>query len=204
MRKAIGYILNGVLVTVPIAIVVFIIYKVLVWLSIPFVSLRESGLTAREKELTHTEIDPIGILILLVSLFAIGFLWAKLISEPVKDQLGKWLDRIPLYKSVKDLMNAFVGSKKRFNKPVLVKINKEQDIEVIGFVTDEDLTELGQESHGKVGVYFPMSYSFAGHLMIVPKANVRIIDKNSVDVMKYIVSGGIVELEGEESSTNPK
>src|SRR5574343_1063017 len=144
MRKAIGYILNGVLVTVPIAIVVFIIYKVLVWLSIPFVSLRESGLTAHEKELTHTEIDPIGILILLVSLFAIGFLWAKLISETVKDQLGKWLDRIPLYKSVKDLMNAFVGSKKGFNKPVLVKINKEQDIEVIGFVTDEDLTELGQ------------------------------------------------------------
>lgn len=116
----------------------------------------------------------------------------------MRQQFDKWLEKIPLYKSVTDIVNAFVGSKKKFNRPVLVQISKEQDLEVIGFITDEDLSELADDHGGKIGVYFPMSYSFSGHLVIVPRNNVRPIDRNSVDVMKYIVSGGIVELDAEE------
>jgi uncharacterized membrane protein len=198
MRKVIGYILNGVLVTVPIAIVVYIIYKVLVLLSIPVTTIMESDLSAREKELVGEEISPIGILILLVVLFFIGFLWAKLISEPLKVRLAKWLDKIPMYKSIRDLMNAFVGSKKMFNKPVLVKLNAESEVEMIGFITDEDLQELSDEQEGKIGVYLPMSYSFSGHLVVVPRRNVTKIDRSSVDIMKYVVSGGIVEIETSE------
>jgi uncharacterized membrane protein len=198
MRKLIGYILNGVLVTVPIVIVVYIIYKVLVILSIPVTTIMESDLTAREKELVGEEISPLGILILLVVLFLIGFLWAKLISEPLKVRLAKWLDKIPLYKSIRDLMNAFVGSKKMFNKPVLVKLNADSEVEMIGFITDEDLKELGDDQEGKIGVYLPMSYSFSGHLVVVPRRNVKKIDRSSVDIMKYIVSGGIVEIDTSE------
>jgi uncharacterized membrane protein len=195
MRKLVGYVLNGVLVTVPIAIVVYMIYKILVLLSIPVTTIMESDLTAREKELVGQEISPIGILILLVVLFLIGFLWAKLISEPLKVRMAKWLDKIPMYKSIRDLMNAFVGSKKMFNKPVLVKLNAESEVEMIGFITDEDLKELGDDQVGKIGVYLPMSYSFSGHLVVVPRRNVKKIDRSSVDIMKYIVSGGIVEIE---------
>jgi len=78
----------------------------------------ESDLTAREKELVGNDISPLGILILLFVLLAIGFLWAKLISEPLKVRMAKWLDKIPMYKSIRDLMNAFVGSKKMFNKQI--------------------------------------------------------------------------------------
>lgn len=206
MRKLIGYILNGVLVTVPIVIVVYIIYKVLVILSIPVNTIMESDLTPREKELVGQEISPTGILILLVVLLAIGFLWAKLISEPLKIRLAKWLDKIPMYKSIRDLMNAFVGSKKMFNKPVLVKLNAESEVEMIGFVTDEDLKELGDDQEGKIGVYMPMSYSFSGHLVVVPRRNVKKIDRSSVDIMKYVVSGGIVEIDASEDhiENNPQ
>jgi len=208
MRKLIGYILNGVLVTVPIVIVVYIIYKVLVILSIPVNTIMESDLTAREKELVGQDISPLGILILLVVLLAIGFLWAKLISEPLKVRLAKWLDKIPMYKSIRDLMNAFVGSKKMFNKPVLVKLNSGSEVEMIGFVTDEDLKELGDDQEGKIGVYMPMSYSFSGHLVVVPRRNVKKIDRSSVDIMKYVVSGGIVEIDSSddqiEIESNPQ
>jgi uncharacterized membrane protein len=198
MRKLIGYILNGVLVTVPIVIVVYIIYKVLVILSIPVNTIMESDLTAREKELVGHDISPLGILILLFVLLAIGFLWAKLISEPLKVRMAKWLDKIPMYKSIRDLMNAFVGSKKMFNKPVLVKLNSASEVEMIGFVTDEDLKELGDDQEGKIGVYMPMSYSFSGHLVVVPRRNVKKIDRSSVDIMKYVVSGGIVEIDASD------
>jgi uncharacterized membrane protein len=198
MRKLIGYILNGVLVTVPIVIVVYIIYKVLVILSIPVNTIMESDLTASEKELVGHDISPLGILILLFVLLAIGFLWAKLISEPLKVRMAKWLDKIPMYKSIRDLMNAFVGSKKMFNKPVLVKLNPASEVEMIGFVTDEDLKELGDDQEGKIGVYMPMSYSFSGHLVVVPRRNVKKIDRSSVDIMKYVVSGGIVEIDASD------
>jgi uncharacterized membrane protein len=206
MRKLIGYILNGVLVTVPIVIVVYIIYKVLVILSIPVNTIMESDMTASEKELVGHDISPLGILILLFVLLAIGFLWAKLISEPLKVRMAKWLDKIPMYKSIRDLMNAFVGSKKMFNKPVLVKLNPSSEVEMIGFVTDEDLKELGDDQEGKIGVYMPMSYSFSGHLVVVPRRNVKKIDRSSVDIMKYVVSGGIVEIDAPDDhiENNPQ
>jgi uncharacterized membrane protein len=42
-----------------------------------------------------------------------------------------------------------------------------------------------------------MSYSFSGHMMIVPVRNIKRIERNAVDIMKYTVSGGIVELDPE-------
>jgi len=171
---------------------------VLVILSIPVNTIMESDLTAREKELVGNDISPLGILILLVVLLVIGFLWTKLISEPLKVRSAKWLDKIPMYKSIRDLMNAFVGSKKMFNKPVLVKLNSASEVEMIGFVTDEDLKELGDDQEGKIGVYMPMSYSFSGHLVVVPRRNVKKIDRSSVDIMKYVVSGGIVEIDASD------
>jgi uncharacterized membrane protein len=141
-----------------------------------------------------------GILMLITFLALFGWLGARFINETIRFWFNKFLDRIPLiktiYKSVTDLLGAFVGQKKSFNRPVLVKLSKENDIEVIGFITDDDLHELGNIKN-KVGVYLPMSYSFAGHLVIVPVENVKPIDKSSVDVMKYIVSGGVVDIEGE-------
>lgn len=195
LRRIIGYLINGIIIIIPIAIVVYIIYKVLVLLSFPVKSLL---LSEDSWVIPGTEISPLGIIILLGFLVFAGWAASKLITEPLKERFDKWLEKIPLYKSVTDIVNAFVGSKKKFNRPVLVQISKEQDLEVIGFITDEDLSELADDHGGKIGVYFPMSYSFSGHLVIVPRSNVRAIDRNSVDVMKYIVSGGIVELDNEE------
>lgn len=182
VKRVIGYIINGLLITLPLFTTLYIIWKIFSWLD---------SLIPGERSYPG-----LGILMLLVLLFVMGFVGSKIINEPLKRWLLRLLDRVPLiktvYKSITDLLGAFVGSKKRFNKPVLVKVSKDLEVEMIGFVTDEDLDELG-DVPGKVAVYFPMSYSFAGHLMIVPKALVKPIDKNAVDIMKYIVSGGVVE-----------
>ena len=86
---------------------------------------------------------------------------------------------------------------------MLVKTAEGSNVEVIGFVTDDDLAELGDlDTKGKIAVYVPMSYSFSGHLIIVPKTSVTVVDRNAVEVMKYIVSGGIVEIESNEEHKN--
>jgi len=186
--RIIQYILNGLLLTLPFVITGYVIYRLFQLLD---------GLLPIEHRYPG-----MGILLLLLFLAVFGWLGSKFINETIRFWFNKMLDRIPLiktiYKSVTDLLGAFVGQKKSFNRPVLVKLSKENDVEVIGFITDDDLKELGNIKN-KIGVYLPMSYSFSGHLVIVPVENVQVINKSSVEVMKYIVSGGVVDLENESN-----
>jgi uncharacterized membrane protein len=86
-------------------------------------------------------------------------------------------------------MAAFVGEKKKFDKPVLVTINKENTLHRIGFVTQSDLSELGL--HDMVVVYFPQSYAVAGDHFLVSKDNVKPLNISGPVAMKFIVSGGV-------------
>ena len=96
-------------------------------------------------------------------------------------------------------MNAFVGNKKKFNKPVLVTTNPSAGIEEIGFITQEQMNDFG--IHDKMAVYMPHSYAFSGRLFIVPRSNIRVIDNlNSGEAMKFILSGGLTEMESQQKS----
>ena len=183
-----GYFLRGLLYTVPLAITVYIIYQIFVFLD---------NLLA---DLIPYNIPGLGILILLVFITLMGFLGSTIIGQPVVNYLESLLNRIPLlktlYTAITDLLGAFVGTKKRFNQPVLVKMNRESEIEKLGFITTEDLSRLGIEG-GKIAVYMPHSYNFSGNLFIVPRTNVTPIHHNTADVMKFIISGGVTELNEE-------
>ena len=73
---------------------------------------------------------------------------------------------------------------------MLVKLVKNSSVEKFGFLTSDDLSELGV-SKDKVAVYLPHSYAFSGNLYIVPAENITPIDASAADVMKFIVSGGV-------------
>jgi uncharacterized membrane protein len=94
-----------------------------------------------------------------------------------------------LYTSLKDLIAAFMGEKRRFDQPVLVSLSPGGYAEAVGFVTRTDLEFLGLLDH--VAVYFPQSYNFAGNLLMFPKGQVHPLDAESADVMAFIVSGGV-------------
>lgn len=203
MKRIVGYVLNGLLITLPVFATVYLFWILLTWLDglVPHLIYSRRELEALE-ESGHT-FWGWGILSLFLFLLLMGWLGAKVINDPIKRAFSRMLDRLPLiktiYKSITDLLGAFVGSKKRFNQPVLVRISQDLDMLVIGFITDTDLQSLG-EIDNKVAVYVPMSYSFSGHLLIVPVRNITRIERNPVDVMKYIVSGGVVELDDDGDS----
>ena len=89
-------------------------------------------------------------------------------------------------------MEAFVGDKKKFTEPVMVEITSTGVLKP-GFVTQKDLSSLGLEDH--VAVYFPHSYALSGVVYFVPKDKVKPIDKNSGNLMQFIVSGGVTDME---------
>jgi uncharacterized membrane protein len=123
----------------------------------------------------------------------LGYLSSTFILKSLFVSLENWFLKIPLfkeiYKSIKDIVNAFASDKKKFKNPVLVKIY--ENVYRIGFITNEDLSEYGIKD--LIAVYFPLSYAFTGELLIVDKSTVSMLDtSNSGDTMKFIISGGLV------------
>ena len=85
------------------------------------------------------------------------------------------LGRLPfvrlLYTSTKDLLNAFVGEKRRFDKPVLVRMSA-HDRRAHGRLRDAGIARP-TGLPGYSSVYFPQSYNFAGNLVVFPSTALR-------------------------------
>ena len=84
-----------------------------------------------------------------------------------------------------------MGEEKRFNKPVLVLISAEPPMYKLGFITRENL-ESEVFGPNKIGVYLPKSYGFVGDYVVVDSNSLKAIDWPAAEVMKHIISGGIV------------
>jgi uncharacterized membrane protein len=134
-----------------------------------------------------------GLVVLIGIIMIVGFLGSTFISVPVLQIFEEAIVRIPLvgiiYSSLKDLVGAFVGDKKKFNQPVRFILNKENGIQKIGFITQEDLQFI--DIKDSVMVYCPHSYAFSGELFIVPSLSITSLNLQASDVMKMIVSGGV-------------
>lgn len=189
--------LNGLLISLPVFGTGYIVYQLFSFLDsiVPRIIYSEDELLTKGDHFWGW-----GILMLVLVLFILGWFGSMFINDSIKGWFQRLLDKIPgvnnLYNAISDVLGAFVGKEKKFNQPVLVRVSEQMDIEMIGFITDTDLAELG-DIKGKVAVYFPMSYSFSGHMMIVPIKNITPIERNAVDILKYTMSGGIVELDSE-------
>jgi uncharacterized membrane protein len=94
-----------------------------------------------------------------------------------------------LYSAIKDILEAFAGDKKSFDKPVLAAVGPGSNAKIIGFVTRESLENLGLEDY--VAVYMPQSYNFAGNVLLFPKEAVQPLEIESSQAMAFIVSGGL-------------
>jgi uncharacterized membrane protein len=189
MRRVVRYFFQGLLMLVPISITLYVIYYIVVsvggWMHYMGINI-------------NPMIDPIiGFISAVMLIVIVGMIGSSIIFQPFLSMLDHLVEKAPLiktiYGAVKDLMSAFVGSKKRFNKPVLVMTNKDAGIYKLGFLTSNDLHELGITD--KVAVYMPYSYAFSGMLIIVDQANIKPIDASSADVMKFIISGGVTEID---------
>ena len=198
MKKLIKYFLQGILYIAPIGITVYIIYLVFNFV--------DNLLKDTLEELLGLYIPGLGLVVIVFLLVLIGLIGQTIIARPFKRFFRRLLERIPLLKVIfsafNDLFSAFVGKERKFNRPVLVLVNPVTNLEKMGFLTEDDLSLIGQK--GKVAVYFPHSYNFSGELFIVPVNQVTPLDLNPAEVMKFIVSAGVAGLDqnGAESDKN--
>ena len=184
ISATINYFIRGLFYTVPIGITIYVVIT-----SITFLD-----------QLIPIKIPGDGLLIMLVVITFIGYLGSVVLASSIGNlvrRMEKFIQRIPgikmIYSALKDLTSALMGSNRSFEQAVLVTLDKENGIEKIGFVTKNDLSVLGIEED-KVSVYFPYSYGIMGDLRIVPRSSVRAIPGKPAEIMKFIVSGGVVNI----------
>ena len=190
MKKLFKYFAQGLFVLVPFGITILIIYKIFNFISLQLVQL---GLVFK------SYISPIIVLLILaLIILLIGWLASNIFFKSIFSLIEKMIENTPMvkhvYSPVKDFMGAFLGNKKKFTKPVIVLTNPAAGIEEIGFITQEQLDDFGLKE--KVAVYMPHSYAFSGRLFLVPKNNIKIVQNlNGGEAMKFILSGGVTDLE---------
>lgn len=180
MKRLAFYFLRGLLITLPAVFTGWLMYeafrRVDSWLGI--------------------EIPGVGFLVTLALITLLGFLGSNLVTRGLLAAVEDAIERLPfvrlVYNSTKDLLGAFVGEKKRFDKPVVVQISPDGAVRALGFITQETLGRLGLDD--TVVVYLPFSYSLAGWTCLVPASRVQRLETSSADFMAFVVSGGVVDI----------
>jgi len=177
LKRLVGYFVRGCLVLAPIGLTLYILFTILStidhWLPIG--------------------IPGVGLLLTLMLVTLVGALASNVVGRSAFRATDHAFKRLPLvkliYTSIKDLINAFMGDKKSFTRPVSVTVNPVTGMRALGFVTRDGLHVLDLPGH--VAVYFPQSYNFAGNLVLIPREQVEPLEVNSGELMTFIISGGV-------------
>lgn len=191
MQKILTNFLKGLLILVPSVVTGFVLV---------FLFKKIDGLLG-------IPITGIGFVVTIVGTTIIGAVASNIFFDRIFQFFEKGLTRLPvvklLYFSIKDLISAFVGEKKMFNKPVMVAMSHlplgiettpapaGSDIKLLGFITAESLAFL-PDCENRVAVYMPQSYNMGGYLMLVPKDRITPLPGvESAKFLAFIVSGGV-------------
>ena len=194
MKQIASYFFQGLLYLAPVGITLYVIIFSFVWID----GLLRDLKIFHEGLLSSYSFPGIGVLIILSGVTLVGFLGQRIISRPVLSAFERLLEKAPfikiIYTSVKELLSAFVGKERKFEQPVLVRLDNQSVVRRLGFITATDLSQIGIPD-GYIGVYLPSSYGLLGELVVVPAMNVEPIEAHSAEVMKFIVSGGVSKVQ---------
>lgn len=169
--------LRGLVIVVPTGITAYLVYQAFITLD----------------RLVLFPYPGVGIAVILAATLVIGAVASNFLGKRLFDVAEMIFTRAPIvrivYASIKDLLEAFVGDKRRFDKPVAVSLNATGDVRTLGFITQEDLGFIDLPGH--VYVYLPFAYSMAGSVVVVPASRVQPLHADSASVMALVVSGGV-------------
>ncbi len=182
---------QGLLIIGPFAVTIWIIWSIV------------SSIDNIIPSLSQQFYPGITFLIVICSTTLIGYLGSKfIIGRVVVDTFDYILEHTPgikfIYTSLKDVMTSFVGDKKKFNQPVLIKTAENPPLWRIGFLTQSDLSSVGFPEH--VSVYLPHSYAVSGWVVFVLATNITILDNvTAAQAMKFAVSGGVAGFHSDDN-----
>ncbi|HOA15120.1 MAG TPA: DUF502 domain-containing protein [Bacillota bacterium] len=192
------YLLAGLLILAPIVITIY----VLIW----SFNLLDGILGPFIYRMLGRRLPGVGLVAgLLITLLA-GFITRGWLAR----RIMKWAERMvtklplirPLYMTIKQLTDAMLsGSDKNLFKKVVLLEYPRQGIWSVGFVTSEDVGEIGEEIRRKTGKKLASVFVVSapnpttGWLALVPEEEMTVLDISVEQALKLVVSGGYIRPE---------
>jgi len=134
MKRISQYFLQGLLFLVPLVVTISVIYWVFVKID----------------GVLNLPVPGLGFIVTIVFVTLVGFGASNFLTRNIVHLVDKVFARLPLvkmiYTAIKDLVNAFVGDKKSFKRPVQVVVDRESNLRVIGFATRDSLDSIGKKT----------------------------------------------------------
>jgi uncharacterized membrane protein len=167
-----------------------LVRNLLVWLGIP-------GL---ERWFARLGIPIISLLVTVAVVYLLGLVAGNLAGRRLLRLIESWILRIPLvkniYGSVRQLITAFSFSgTKAFSRVVMLEYPR-RGLWTLGFVTTEAehvIQDSQEDVVAAVPVFLPTTPNpTSGWMILVPTADLLILEMSIEDAIKLIVSGGIV------------
>nr|WP_320136937.1 DUF502 domain-containing protein [uncultured Amphritea sp.] len=194
MKTALRFFFQGLLILLPFVLTIYLVFLIFTALDETLFSAAGALIGYFIPGLQAGVIETLlGILLTIAIIILTGIAGSLYLTRFLMDTVGALMERIPvvklLYNSLKDLFQALLGDQKSFDKPVMVYLNQDKTIKVMGFITCEDMSSFGLNED--VSVYLPDSYNFSGNLIIVPRDLVVPLDVSAGKVTTFIVSGGV-------------
>ena len=189
-RKLRSALVRGLVVVLPIGFTIWLLW----WLG----SSTESLLRPAILLVVPPEhyVPGMGIAAALALLLVAGTLFNALLVQSAIASWERFLEHIPVVKTIYGATRDFVkllpaGKKRReLRRVVLARFGEAQ---LIGFVTQDDASELGivEPKEDLLAVYFPMSYQIGGYTVILPRSRVVPLDLSVETAMRMVLTGGL-------------
>ncbi|MBU1192288.1 MAG: DUF502 domain-containing protein [Gammaproteobacteria bacterium] len=190
-------ILTGLITILPVVLTLYLFY----WLVVSTESLLGAMLRFALPDGLYR--PGMGVVAGLVVAFSAGLLMHALVVQRLFGLAERLFSRLPLIKSVyfaiRDFLDYFSPArKKEFGQVVAVTLG-DAGMQLVGFVTQSDATQLPKEfrQQDSVLVYLPMSYMIGGYAVVVPRSAVRPLDMPIEDAMRFVLTAGVT---GEHSA----
>ena len=127
MRALVRHFLRGLVVIVPVVITLYVVYALFTWIDslLPF------------------SFPGPGFAVALTLTTLIGYLASNFLTRRFFEWVDRGLARLPfvsiIYRSIKEVTDAFVGDQTKFQRPVRVRLSDETSTYFTGFLTQENV-----------------------------------------------------------------
>ena len=124
MKRLFTYFIQGLLLVAPLGITGFIVYRIFMF--------TDGLLSTYITDHFEIKVPGLGILIIFVLLVLLGMAGGTILATPIKRVVNRILTKTPflklIYSSINDLFSAFIGKERKFHRPVMILINKENNL----------------------------------------------------------------------------
>lgn len=144
-------------------------------------------------------IPGLGLVLIIIAILFIGFVASRFFGKRLFSILERVFMKVPvianIYPSAKQVSTFLFSAEKkqRYKKAAIIQYPHEESY-ALGFITNEDLPHISETMDKKmVSVFIPLApLPFTGVLLLLPQGRVTPIEASVDQIIKYIVSAGIV------------